>query len=149
MLSLLDRLIDDNPESRVEPVPTDAELRRQVRESIQQNVSILLNTRSWLGTWPRELDHIRRSIINFGLPDTSGIAIDDSDVRSVLGQTIRMALEIFEPRLTRINVSVFTAAGARSARVLIEAQVRGDLEPMVMGTVLGRSRVVDLTKARS
>src|SRR5262245_14791696 len=101
--SLLDRLIDVDPDATVDPPRTDAEARREIVDAIQHDVDQVLNTRSWLGTWPPELDRIRGSILNCGLPDTTGIAIDSEPIRKVLSQTIRMALETFEPRLRNVN----------------------------------------------
>jgi type VI secretion system protein ImpF len=147
--SLLDRLIDADPDSSVDPPRADAELRREIVAAIQHDVDQILNTRSWLGTWPPELDRIRGTILNCGLPDTTGIAIDSEPIRKVLTQTIRMALETFEPRLRNVNVAVMAGVGARTARVVIRAEVPGSAEPLLLGRVVGRSRLVDLTKGRT
>ena len=145
-LSLLDRLIDEDPKSSIEPVRDPTEWERLVRESVQRDIANLLNTRSWLGTWPRELELLRISILNCGLPDVSGAAIDSKQVQRVISETVRMALEAFEPRLKNINVAVIHAMGERRARILISAELRSTSEAVAYGRVVGRANLGDLSE---
>lgn len=146
-LTLLDRLIDENPRSTTEPVHSPSEWERLVRESVQHDIANLLNSRSWLGTWPRELELLRFSILNCGLPDMSGAAIDNREVQHIISQTVRMALEVFEPRLKNIHVVVSNSMGERRARILISAEFRGTSETVLFRRVVGRRTLNDLTEA--
>ncbi|QDU41247.1 Gene 25-like lysozyme [Maioricimonas rarisocia] len=147
-LSLLDRLIDENPDSDLDPPAGGEELRRRVRESVQRDIDSLLNTRSWLGTWPRDLKHIRSSIINYGLPDTSHIAVGNEDVQRVFSETVKMAIQIFEPRLVYTHVMMIAGPDSRSAKLVINAQLRGDQEPVFFGRRVADSKLTDLTRER-
>ncbi|MEW4530023.1 MAG: type VI secretion system baseplate subunit TssE [Maioricimonas sp. JB045] len=147
-LSLLDRLIDEDPDSELDPPTNGEDLRRRVRESVQRDIDNLLNTRSWLGTWPRDLTHIRASIVNYGLPDTSHVAIGNEDVQRVLSETVKMAIQIFEPRLAYTHVMMIAGPDSRSAKLVINAQLRGDQEPVFFGRRVADSKLTDLTRER-
>ncbi|MGE3647832.1 MAG: hypothetical protein AB7G10_05815, partial [Reyranellaceae bacterium] len=45
LLSLLDRLIDEDPENQVELPPTPTEALDRLREGVRRDVEALLNTR--------------------------------------------------------------------------------------------------------
>jgi type VI secretion system protein ImpF len=141
--SLLDRLIDEDPQATIEPVLSDAERQRAIRECVERDVANLLNSRNWLGTWPPELELLRLSLLNYGLPDVSGAAIDNKSVQGVLSQTVRMALEVFEPRLSRIKVAVSTGFEERGAQLLISGELRGTSEPLVFRRVVDRRRSIE------
>jgi type VI secretion system protein ImpF len=145
-LSLLDRLIDENPKSTSESVRQADEWLDMLRASVERDIENLLNTRSWLGTWPRELDLLRFSLLNCGLPDLSGVAIDRKYEQTVIRQTVQMALETFEPRLTNINVIVSSSPGDRQARILISAQLRGASEHVLFRRGLRSAKLRNLTK---
>lgn len=146
-LSLLDRLIDESPSRSTDPVRTTEEMRRAIRYGIQRDISSLLATRSWLGTWSRELNHIKSSIVNFGLPDLTGVAIGSEEVQEILQVTVKMALQTFEPRLTDANVIVVSAPGSRSAQLIIRAEVRGDHEAVMFGGSLAQMSLSGLSRA--
>lgn len=145
-LSLLDRLIDHNPKSASESIRHADEWLEILRQSVERDIEYLLNTRSWLGTWPRELELLRVSLLNCGLPDLSGVAIDKKHEQTVIRQTVQMALETFEPRLTNINVIVSSSAGDRTARILISAQLRGASEHLLFRRNLRNPNLRNLTK---
>ena len=144
--SLLDRLIDENPSRETEQPLNARDERQKVREGLQRDISSLLSTRSWLGTWPRELTHLKTSILNYGLPDVTGVAIGSEDVQQVMRVTVQMSLHVFEPRLTDVDVFVMTEPQSRAAQLAIQAGVRGDHEPMVLGGGLGQSSLSDMSK---
>jgi type VI secretion system protein ImpF len=144
--SLLDLLIDEDPQSSAER-PLNESLREQaVREGVERDISQLLNTRHWLGTWPPELELLKFSLLNYGLPDMTGAAIDSKPVQTVLAQTARMALEVYEPRLSSIKVTITTAFGERSARMLVSGDLRGIPEPFSLRRSVRRQSVASATE---
>lgn len=145
-LSLLDRLIDENPSRETEERLPARDERKKVRDGLQRDISNLLSTRSWLGTWPRELSHLKTSILNYGLPDVTGVAIGSDDVQQVMRVTVQMSLQVFEPRLTDVDVFVMTEPQSRTAQLAIQAGVRGDHEPIVLGGGLAQSSLTDMSK---
>lgn len=145
--SLLDLLIDDEPQSSAER-PLSESLREQaVREGVERDISHLLNTRHWLGTWPPELELLKFSLLNYGMPDMSGAAIDAKPVQTVLGQTVRMVLEVYEPRLNNIKVTIATGYGERSARMLVNGELRGAAEPFSLRRSVRRPSAASATES--
>jgi type VI secretion system lysozyme-like protein len=137
--TLLDLLINEDPNSGSEARRSESERERAVRQGAEMDISNLLNTRHWLGTWPSELELLRYSILNYGLPDVSGAAIDSKPVQNVLSQTVRKALEVFEPRLSGIKVVLTTGIAERGAQLLITADLRGTTEPLGLRRGLQRT----------
>lgn len=128
--TLLDLLVDEDPKSELESRLTDTEHERALRATVESDIASLLNHRHWLGTWPQELEPLRFSILNYGLPDLSGASMDSKPVQTVLVQTVRMVLEVFEPRLTNIKVTLTLSLGERGPQLHITADVRGASEPL-------------------
>lgn len=145
--TLLDLLIDEEPQSSAER-PLSESLREQaVREGVERDISQMLSTRHWLGTWPPELELLKFSLLNYGLPDMTGAAIDSKPVQTVLAQTVRMALEVYEPRLTNIKVAISTGFGERGARMLVSGDLRGAPEPFSLRRTLRRQSVASATES--
>lgn len=128
--TLLDLLIDEDPTAELEQRLTETEHEHALRETVETDIGSLLNTRHWLGTWPPELEALKFSLLNYGLPDLSGVIIDSKAVQTVLVQTVRMVLEVFEPRMTNIKVVLSPGLLERAAQLHITADVRGVSEPL-------------------
>jgi type VI secretion system protein ImpF len=104
--SLLDRLTDNNPESKVESRAQRVLSLQQLRKSVIRDLGWLLNTgnletRQNLERYPTAL----HSVINYGLPDIAGITTGDIDVEGV-EQAVKQAIIDFEPRVLRNSLSV-------------------------------------------
>ena len=97
-LSLLDRLIDANPEREQDPPLSRGQALRELRQAVRRDLEHLLNARQRCRSWPRRLDQLDRSLLNYGIPDFSGVELGASerreDFRSAVEQVIRRA----EPR---------------------------------------------------
>ena len=57
-LSILDRLIDANPEQVAEIPPDDGEKLRMIQQSVRRDLEALLNTRYRCVAWPPEFAEI-------------------------------------------------------------------------------------------
>jgi type VI secretion system protein ImpF len=104
--SLLDRLTDDEPgkveESREKRVISATRLR----DCVTRDISWLLNcanleTNADLGDYPE----VSRSVLNFGIPDLTGVALTGID-SGALQRQIKEAIIAFEPRLTANTLRV-------------------------------------------
>nr|WP_277396212.1 type VI secretion system baseplate subunit TssE [Burkholderia sp. Ac-20379] len=139
---MLDRLTDLAPhepdESREQRVITAARLR----ECVTRDIAALLNcTRQWDGERLDALDgldHVRNSVLNFGIPDLAGATLAGID-SGTLQERIRVALLDFEPRLIADTVQVRvhaddTRMDGRSLSFRIEAQMWA--QPMPLGLYL-------------
>ncbi len=111
-LSLLDRLIDEDPTVSSEVPLNKAQRSRTMQNCIRRDLEDLLNTRYRCVSWPPELNELENSLINYGIPDftAAGLGIA-SDVETMIA-AIQRALEIFEPRLQDIRVSNVSRTGS-------------------------------------
>ncbi|MEZ6130737.1 MAG: type VI secretion system baseplate subunit TssE [Planctomycetaceae bacterium] len=104
-LSVLDRLLDDDPTNSKEVPPDEAEKLRIVQQSVRRDLECLLNTRYRCIAWPPELDQIDNSLINYGIPDFTAGTLNAADDSEILVAAIRQAIEFFEPRLAKVKVT--------------------------------------------
>jgi type VI secretion system protein ImpF len=105
-LSLLDRLIDRAPESSVEAAVSAWEEMRQIKAALCRDLSALLNTRRGEPEFDADFTEAANSILNFGVADFTARnlknRVDQDGVRLSLERAIRQ----FEPRITRVTVTV-------------------------------------------
>jgi type VI secretion system protein ImpF len=141
--SVLDRLIDDDPEKLHEVPPTRAQSVRALKAAVRRDLEWLLNTRAVPAPVPEEFKELKDSVYTYGLPDLSSLSADDPDSRSRLTGYITRALEIFEPRLTNVQISDAQVVDERSRQVhfMIEAALKMDPSPefVVFDTLLDLS----------
>jgi type VI secretion system protein ImpF len=138
--SLLDRLIDDDPDVSREPLPKRFQDVSQLKKSVARDLEALLNTRrETLEELPEEFIELNHALVMYGLPDFTSFNLlshrDRNRIRRVLEQTI----EIFEPRLERIRVLLEDQrANDRVLRFRIEAllHVEPAPEPVTFDAVL-------------
>ncbi len=130
-LSVLDRLLDDDPRSRVEAPLRREESIAQLRAAVMRDLDWLLNTRRTPQEAGEGLEEAATSVYHYGMPDLSSLSRDSHEDRVLLLQKVKEAIADFEPRLTDVKVS---AAGAsehspRELRFRIEALLRMDPNP--------------------
>lgn len=101
---LFDRLIDDNPGTPGEPMPKIFLDADGVAASIEREVRTLLNTRCPLTE--AEIDYDARTVIDYGLIDLSGFFTADVQDQRRLSQHIARTIAAYEPRLSRVSVTV-------------------------------------------
>lgn len=104
--SVFDRLIDRDPKSPRDKIPDSSESVRRLKQSVQRDLEVLLNTRNPLFDLPVEFTEVRRSVASFGLPDFSGMNIRNPKDRQRLKQSIEQVIRTFEPRLTEVSVGM-------------------------------------------
>jgi type VI secretion system protein ImpF len=102
---LLDRLIDENPDTRAEAPISRAESLRRFRASIKRDLEWLLNTINSGLEFPEAYREARKSVLTYGLPDVSGFSLQNRADETRLLQSIEQVIENFEPRLKRVRVS--------------------------------------------
>lgn len=126
--SLLDRLSDDDPESRYESPEKRVLSPHRLRESVRRDLTWLFNTTNLaavldLSNYPE----IERSTLNFGIPDLTGRTALSLD-QPALVRTLRRAIWDYEPRLLRDTVKVEVVVdperhGTNTMRFHIEAEL--------------------------
>jgi type VI secretion system protein ImpF len=126
--SLLDRLTDDEPGKLEESRDKRVISATRLRDCVTRDMSWLLNCVSLDASL--ELDDypdVARSVLNFGIPDLTGVALSGIDA-DVLQRRVRDAILAFEPRLTastlRVTVNALTKRMDRQALIFnIESEM--------------------------
>jgi type VI secretion system protein ImpF len=123
--SLLDRLLDDDPTQTREPMKARHQVLREMKLSLRRDLENLLNTRRRAGSRPPHLTELERSLVNYGIPDITGMDVNSSDVREQLRGVIETAVREFDPRFKSVRVEMLPPAeGAeRTLRFRIDAVV--------------------------
>jgi type VI secretion system protein ImpF len=138
-LSVLDRLIDREPERNLEAPLTRAQSLRELKAALRRDLEWLLNSRRMIVPVPDSLKELQCSLFLYGLPDVSSLYLRSSVDQESLLKSIKQLVSLFEPRL--MNVKVVMEPAADESRILrfgIEALLRIDPapEPVVFDTVL-------------
>ncbi|MFV3126338.1 type VI secretion system baseplate subunit TssE [Niveispirillum sp. KHB5.9] len=124
-LSLWERLAEDG-EMATGILPTRDSLYASVKAQIER----LLNSRC-PGGFDRH-PHVRRSVMNYGLPDLAGMGSRPLD-RKRLIRDVETAIEAFEPRVEAVKVAVDdrvrTTAGA-ILHLTITGRIKAWPEPL-------------------
>jgi type VI secretion system protein ImpF len=105
-LSVFDRLVDLEPRSNVEAPLTRAESVRRLRIAVRRDLEWLLNSRRVAVPPDPALAQLNESVYTYGIPDITSIGIASPHERSRLLGEIRRAIQLYEPRLTDVKVSL-------------------------------------------
>lgn len=130
--SLLDRLTEEPaPEAGEERLSTQERTARQFRRAVQRDVAWLFNTRRSIVPVPEYCTELQRSVHEFGIADTTAIAIGTMEGQAALEAMLQDALERFEPRLMNPRVRIVNAdqVSAPQVRFTVEAVLRMDPSP--------------------
>lgn len=105
--SVLDRLLDDNPEEQAEsPSAMYFDLRR-FKQAVARDLEALLNSRCIdLNEEIERYPYARNSVVNFGIIDLSSLSLLNPDDRALLRDKIRVTIERHEPRLDKVRVAL-------------------------------------------
>ena len=138
--SLLDRLSDQQPGIAADPPVTREESERRYRRGVERDVESLLNTRRSMIPAPDWCPELRRSVYDYGLVDTTGMAVGTKAGRDRLLAALQDAIERFEPRLAQPRVRLIDAQQVRAPQIrfVLEAVLLMDpgREDVVFDTVL-------------
>lgn len=103
--SVLDRLIDEQPESTREPVRMRNQVLTEVRNSIRRDLENLLNTRWRPVSYPGDMTDLDRSVVRYGIPDVAAANLISERGRHEYLKTIEETIRTFEPRFKSVRVS--------------------------------------------
>lgn len=122
--SLLDRLTDDEPTTRVESREKRVLSMQKLRQSVLRDVSWLLNADSFesvndLTDYPE----VAKSVINFGIRNLAGTSVVGTDL-SDIEKKLKQAITVFEPRILPHSLTVRVL----SADVMNQQAISFDIE---------------------
>jgi type VI secretion system protein ImpF len=137
--SLLDRLIDLEPESRREAPLTTWEQVRDFRSALCRDLTALLNTRR-TDDFDRSFEDAADSLLSFGILDFTSYNLKKGVEQEQLRRSMERAIRQFEPRLERVSVSIEeTDPQSPVLRLQISAVLRTPgAEPVVFDATLQR-----------
>ena len=104
--SLLDRLIDTDPDQSSEPLWRGSYRLEELREHVRRDLEFLLNTRHGRADLLEQPGELAVSTLSYGLPDFTGIIGGGVQTQERIRATVERAIRDFEPRLKNVNVEV-------------------------------------------
>lgn len=129
--SIFDRLLDDDPANSREAASSRRHVLRELKYSVSRDLENLLNTRQRWGEWPEEFDELRLSLVNYGIPDFTGVNMSVPSERERLRGIIERAIVQYEPRFKTVRVQLLENADAfdRTLRFRIEGTLHAEPAP--------------------
>lgn len=129
--SVLDRLLDDEPENRREAPKARHQVLRELRQCVGRDLEHLLNTRWPCLVWPPDLEQLEASLVTYGLPDFSGVTMSTADSRDQLRRIVEGVVRKFEPRFKTVRVTLLENSDVtdRTLRLRIEALLYAEPAP--------------------
>jgi type VI secretion system protein ImpF len=142
-LSVLDRLIDQEPERKQEPPLSRAQSLRELRAALRRDLEWLFNSRRTIQDPPESMREVERSVYNYGIPDTTILYLRSVKDQEFLAKAIKTAISFFEPRLLAVKVTIEPSTEeVHGIHFSIEGLLRMDPapEPVFFDTLLEPSK---------
>lgn len=132
--SILDRLLDNDPASPRDVESGQHQKLKQLRDSVRKDLQNLLNTRFRMIEPDSDFPNLKKSLLNYGLPDLATINITDKAKRQAFIKQLESILITFEPRFKTIKVSYLENSNSsdRTLRFRIDATLYADPSPEVV-----------------
>ena len=144
---LLDRLVDEHPETRTETTGRGISLSRY-RQGVLRDIEWLLNAKSRLEQEGfAEFAEVEVSVLNLGMSDPAGKSTDKTTI-SLIEKNIATALLRFEPRIIPDSLVVkfieTPSRGATSSPNVLAFSITGELWASPMNEQLHLKTEIDL-----
>lgn len=138
--SVLDRLLDDEPELGRETSKSRTQVLRELKLTVRRDIESLLNTRWRCVQWPPNLDELEVSLVNYGIPDFTGLNMGIAYDREQFRRTLEIIIRSYEPRFKKVDVRLIESSDKldRTLRFRIDALLHAEPapEPVVFDTAL-------------
>jgi type VI secretion system protein ImpF len=130
-VSVLDRLIDLEPENRMENPLSRSQSVRLLKSAVRRDLEWLLNSRRIADPPDEALKEVNKSTYVYGLPDLSSLTMAAVGDRARLIKQILATIAMFEPRLMNVRLVMVETedASKKDVRLRIEAMLRMDPVP--------------------
>lgn len=102
--SILDRLIDKEPQVSREAVSHQLADVRALKQSVIRDVENLLNTRRNIFPASDELKEVNHSVYMYGLPDFSSLNPRSPQVKQLIRRDVEQTIAKFERRIKNVKV---------------------------------------------
>lgn len=157
--SLLDRLIDHEPDNRRESLEARALTRQQLRAAVLRDLSWLFNaTRQEpeensergdeIERWAAA-DLARKSVLNYGMPTFAGNTLSSMDRRSIERGVVKAICD-FEPRIDPQTLSVEVRVDGMNHHNAMQLIIRGKMwsQPVPLELLLAADMDMDTGNTR-
>lgn len=140
--SILDKLLDEEPDRPLEPALQRQTSFAEIRASVIRDIEQLLNTRRSVLAVPDTLAQVARSLHVYGLRDFTSENPGSPQVLQRLRREVVQTLNLFEPRLKNVVVQIENRTGDRN----LHFRISGTLvitplsEPVVFDTLFDSNR---------
>ena len=130
--SVLDRLIDNDPDHSTEPEWARAQGVFELRDTVKRDLESLLNSRQTRPELVDNNDELATSMLTYGLPDFTSTGGGGVEEHEILRLAVERTIQQFEPRLRHVEVAVAPATSSfeRSLHLTISAMLWIDPEPI-------------------
>jgi type VI secretion system protein ImpF len=137
--SVFDRLIDYEPRMSQEPPKSISQSLKELKEAVKRDLEWLLNSRSYPGDIDERLEEVPNSVVAYGLPDVTGVSVNNQYEMTRLQKSLETAIKNFEPRFLDLKVTLEPIENTeRALKFKIEAFLNTEPtpEPITFDTVL-------------
>lgn len=128
-LSILDRLIDEDPESTSEAPLSRHQSIRMLKNALVRDLGALLNTKRRETEVSEEFPELRQSLLTFGLPDFTSFSLRSPFEQNRLRREVESTIRRFEPRLTGVAVELEPRGPDVALHFRVNAQLKMEPEP--------------------
>jgi len=159
--ALLDRLTDEEPDKKQEVRERRVLTKAQLRQAVLRDLVWLFNTTKLeRGSELARLPHVRRSVVNFGLPAHSGQLASTLEITDI-ERDLKQAILDFEPRILpeTLEVKALVEFSGLDHHNVIGVQIHGQLwaQPVPLELLIrteidletGRVQLSDLAQGRA
>lgn len=126
--SILDRLLDFDPELSSEAPKSRSKSLRELKISVRRDLEWLLNTRRFIEHIPENLEETHKSVAVYGLPDFTAASAKNPVEQKRLVKQIETAIKTFEPRFLDLKVTL-EPSGTIERLLKFRIDARLDVEP--------------------
>jgi type VI secretion system protein ImpF len=129
--SVLDRLIDNEPDVSREAPQSRGQVLREMKAAVQRDLENLLNTRQRCVSFPPHFAELKKSLVNYGIPDFLSASMASARDREAFCRSIQAMLRQYEPRFKSVEVKMLANNDEldRTLRFRIDAMLYADPTP--------------------
>ncbi len=128
-LSVLDRLIDNRPDSKIDPPLSRSESLRRLRNAVKRDLEWLLNSSRTAEPIPETYKEVLSSLYVYGLPDINSVTLDNSQDEARLVRSLETAILTFEPRLMRVRVTTYERLSKKKTALVFHVEAYLMIDP--------------------
>jgi type VI secretion system protein ImpF len=118
--SVLDRLLVERRGRRA---------LRDLKEFVAEDLEDLLNTRCRCGVLPADLVELKSSLVNYGLPDFTGVKMSATAEQMRLRRLLEDTIRRYESRLFSVHVTAVGNKGTLDRTLHFEIEATLNVEP--------------------